>query len=533
MARPRGNATTSLLSRLSWDEARTQLLNARFRDFLKMPLSPKLCSQRYSPSSNMSKVSDKPHSWRKVETMKRYMRAALLLFLSSVTVLAVCGLVGCKPKQLTFSSMDAKASAETGPFGGRYVAINVSGSLKNDTSDAISSSDLPQLVGGDVKIAADLAQDELKPGETCDVTWKQDIDYAGKPFPELAFSGGGTFEGLDEAQATVNEGLKKAADQFVKQDEDEAAKKAAEEKQKKAEEEQKAAVVASLEACKGKTADEALKVAEGTEYKPAFVDSFDVDVTADVTDAASSSAAHSAKVTEVKVEEEGFFSVAKVTFVLDYVDPAAKKEREKKEASDQAKKELANSQGKTVAEVLQAAKDLGVGYTFKDPYDKDVTSTVENEHYAAARERTTVTEVVEGFLNFTFTMDRPLSVTLDDSDLFREVFDNGEANDELLNEFIEEFEGLNIEFDGNVAYLDHSGNNDTLYDILIYGNDFDDYYGGVAMQFKEKQPTSFEWQGAQPDSIYAGMNLHIVAEVDDYNSGGGLLLLDPVVLSTR
>ena len=276
--------------------------------------------------------------------MARHLKKLLIL-----VVACAVALVGCssnsgsetpeRANKLVFSDVKVECSSRDGLFGGRYAKFKVTGSVKNDTADPVNKDNMPTLSSEtqDAKtVKADLSQDKLLPGETCDITYSGEIELKQNDGQNLSFTYKIDVEGLEDAQKELNAGIQKVvgdyADEDVKKD---AEKKAAEEESakamKKLEDNKK-----SLEGCKDKTAAEAKKVAESTDFKPRFIDSHDVDVTDDVKDG---SEAGVAKVTSVEVKEKGFFTDATVTFKLDYVDPKAQKEREEKEAEEKAKAE--------------------------------------------------------------------------------------------------------------------------------------------------------------------------------------------------
>ncbi|MET0424727.1 MAG: DUF4839 domain-containing protein [Actinoplanes sp.] len=100
------------------------------------------------------------------------------------------------------------------------------------------------------------------------------------------------------------------------------------------------------------------------------------------------------------------------------------------------------------------------------------------------------------------------------------------ANDiGLFQDFATEYQGQNIEFDGEIADLAQHGDYKTRYDILIYATT----KAGPAFQFNDVNITSdLHLTGSNiPATITAGQKLHIVATVEEFTQGE-LLLLDPV-----
>ena len=282
--------------------------------------------------------------------MSKRMRAFCAILFMGVVALAVC-----MPKteamaasandgtkvELIFSDVEVECTNRDGLFGGRYADFTVSGSVKNASENPVNEDNMPKLIAEgdeDTKFKADLSQDKLLPGETCDITYSDEFDVKHDELPTLSFSGKLSFAGLEDAEKELNDGLKKVVNEYATEDAEKEAKKEkekkAEAKAKKKQEKDKKA----LKACKGKTAAEAWKAAKKTEYKPSFKDSYDVDVTDGVKEGSEPSAA---KVTKVDVKDAGFLTSSKVTFELDYVDPAAKAERDEKEAAEKAAKEEA------------------------------------------------------------------------------------------------------------------------------------------------------------------------------------------------
>ena len=284
-----------------------------------------------------------------------------------VVIVCAFALVGCSSKseqpakdranKLVFSDVKVECTNRDGLFGGRYAKFEVTGTVKNDTNDPVNKDNMPTLEsdGKDAKTyKADLSESKLLAGESCNITYKGEIDLKSNEVPALSFSCKLDVSGLEDAQKELNDGIQKVVGGY---DDKDAEKKAADEKReaeeaeaKKKQEEGKKA----LEACKDKTAAEAKKVADGTDYKPRFNDSHGVDVTGSVNDGSD---AGKAKVTLVEVKDKGLLSDASVTFTLDYEDPAAKKKREEEEAKKaEAERKAAEEKAKKEAEAALPAE---------------------------------------------------------------------------------------------------------------------------------------------------------------------------------
>lgn len=105
----------------------------------------------------------------------------------------------------------------------------------------------------------------------------------------------------------------------------------------------------------------------------------------------------------------------------------------------------------------------------------------------------------------------------------------------LGKEFVEKYEGRTIEFDGHIAHMMNHGTYKTRYDILVYAGDFNEASRGPSFRFTDVNIVSdLNLTGSNiPDTIGEGDNLHIVAKVAGYNTGGDLLLLDPISTEMR
>ena len=116
----------------------------------------------------------------------------------------------------------------------------------------------------------------------------------------------------------------------------------------------------------------------------------------------------------------------------------------------------------------------------------------------------------------------------------------------LINEFdpsvaafAEKYDGMTLEFDGNIAYISNHGNYQTRYDVLIYAGDYSETTGrGPSFQFQDVGVLDLGLSGLWlPDFVVAGANIHIIAKVGKYGSAynekTGLFELDPILIEQR
>jgi len=105
-----------------------------------------------------------------------------------------------------------------------------------------------------------------------------------------------------------------------------------------------------------------------------------------------------------------------------------------------------------------------------------------------------------------------------------------DPGDPRVEAFVSKYSGRTIEFDGNVASMLPHGDTQTLEDVLINSGDHSD---------TSASGPNFEFMGVSkyhlPTGLDNGMNVHVIAEIMDYEESPQLLLLQPspVTISLR
>ena len=304
--------------------------------------------------------------------MTRWMRSLVVMLVACcLVVLSGCGSGSNaeeKKADLEFTDVEVTCERADGWFGARGARFEITGSVKNNTEDPVNRDNLPRIKSGKETYKPDITQDKLLAGETCDFSYEGEIDLGDGKFSKLFFKGSFDFSGLDDADAELNDGVQSVADEYAKEDADEKAAREKEEKERKDAEKKKQKDIKDLNACVGKTAEEALEVAEGTDYESVFVDSFDVDVTKDVESKKSKSDARKAKVAEVEISEGSWISSPSATFKLDYTDPEAAKKREEEEAERKKQEEEAERKKKEEEEERQRAEEAAAASKYEYAY---------------------------------------------------------------------------------------------------------------------------------------------------------------------
>lgn len=107
--------------------------------------------------------------------------------------------------------------------------------------------------------------------------------------------------------------------------------------------------------------------------------------------------------------------------------------------------------------------------------------------------------------------------------------------DPFIKEFAEKYNNRTIEFDGNIAYLNHHKEYETRYDILLSAGDYDSQHSiGPNFQFVNVNAFNLKLETLfLEDVIKIGKNVHITAIIKEYYPDSTLLRLEPVSVSIR
>lgn len=80
--------------------------------------------------------------------------------------------------------------------------------------------------------------------------------------------------------------------------------------------------------------------------------------------------------------------------------------------------------------------------------------------------------------------------------------------------------------------MQHHGDLNTRWDVLLGAGDYDEN-SALGPNFRLTDVAFYEMNVSGGDSVYAGLNAHIVAEVGDYNSNSQLFELKIISMSIR
>lgn len=104
--------------------------------------------------------------------------------------------------------------------------------------------------------------------------------------------------------------------------------------------------------------------------------------------------------------------------------------------------------------------------------------------------------------------------------------------DSSYSSFASKYNGKIIEFDGNIFYLTTHENYKTRYEMLLSVGDYDEEHR-IGPDFKFDEIATYEIDYGDLDSVSAGTNVHIIAEVVYFDSDSYLFYLEPIAISVR
>ena len=107
-----------------------------------------------------------------------------------------------------------------------------------------------------------------------------------------------------------------------------------------------------------------------------------------------------------------------------------------------------------------------------------------------------------------------------------------DPGDPSVSAFASKYSGQVIEFDGCVMNMQHHGDFNTRWDVLLGAGDYDEN-SALGPNFRLTDVAFYEMNVSGGDSVYAGLNVHVVAEVGDYNSSSQLFELEIISMTIR
>lgn len=132
-------------------------------------------------------------------------------------------------------------------------------------------------------------------------------------------------------------------------------------------------------------------------------------------------------------------------------------------------------------------------------------------------------------------VDKEVIYTPENCPEFAELLSLKDESNPKISSFATKYKGEKLEFDANIAALSNHENYNTRYDFLILAGDYNEIQvSGPNFQFNDVNIFDLNLTGDNvPDSLTTGMNIHVIAIVEEYDSNTGLFKLDPVETRVR
>lgn len=162
-------------------------------------------------------------------------------------------------------------------------------------------------------------------------------------------------------------------------------------------------------------------------------------------------------------------------------------------------------------------KDAAIVITYHMPEEDDPNRPVDSETPNTTTEPTT--ELAE-------------NLTVENCSDLAALLALRDPSDPSVSTFASKYYGQIIEFDGCVMNMQHHGDFDTRWDVLLGAGEYDEN-NALGPNFRLTDVSFYDMNVSGGDSVYAGLNVHIVAEVGDYNSNSQLFELDIISMTIR
>ncbi|WP_175880583.1 DUF4839 domain-containing protein [Streptococcus thalassemiae] len=126
-------------------------------------------------------------------------------------------------------------------------------------------------------------------------------------------------------------------------------------------------------------------------------------------------------------------------------------------------------------------------------------------------------------------------ITTENNEEFKALLQTEDSN--TIIDFVQKHKGQIIEFDGHIADIAHYKNYKTKFDMLIYGGNYlgaEQAPSGPNFKFVNITTVSnAAFNSFNGENISKGQNVHIKAQIGNYNSTQDLVYLSPIEVSPR
>lgn len=174
------------------------------------------------------------------------------------------------------------------------------------------------------------------------------------------------------------------------------------------------------------------------------------------------------------------------------------------------------------------AKDTPIVITYHMKGENDPNKAAEQEPSGAETSKPSESEQPESS-----EVETPVAnLTADNCPNLAALLDLRDPSDPSVSYFADNYYGQVIEFDGCVANMQKHGSYKTRWDVLLGAGDYNEnsmrgpYFHLTDVSYSDMHVTG-------GDSVFAGLNVHVVAEVGNYNANTTLFELDIVSMEIR
>lgn len=126
-----------------------------------------------------------------------------------------------------------------------------------------------------------------------------------------------------------------------------------------------------------------------------------------------------------------------------------------------------------------------------------------------------------------------ITITPDNNSDFAAVLANPQSDDADYSEFASSYDGLTIEFDAHVDYLQNYEDYDTRWEMLLSSGDWQGENTVAPGPLFKIEDFNLSEIGYTGESLQTGTNIHAIAKIEEYNAMQQLLYLDPVKITER
>lgn len=124
------------------------------------------------------------------------------------------------------------------------------------------------------------------------------------------------------------------------------------------------------------------------------------------------------------------------------------------------------------------------------------------------------------------------NISMQNNQEFAQILAGGDSG-QAIESFANKYQGRNIEFDGYTASVLPHDSNKTRFDYLILAGNVGGTYG-PNFHFSDVNYYDLHLTGDNvPSSFTEGLNIHVIAEIESYDSVSGLFELKPVSITMR